>query len=303
MPLVPPVQPWPAQPLGGRVVLVTGGAQGIGRGIAQAVLGAGGAVVIGDSDVDAGHACIEEWDAGAAAMFVRLDVAKEASIRRFVDAAAKAYARIDGLVNNAAIADPDAGPLEKLDLATWNRYLATGLTSALLCTRQALPQLRESKGAVVNIASTRALQSEPDTEAYAAVKGGLVALTHALAMSLGPDVRVNCISPGWVPTDAWRKPNARRRLGGYRAGTTRSIPSAARARRRTSARSPCTCSRRPRASPPARTSWWTAACRGACATTDRPRAAAISPTCCRRGSDSAARLPRRAGAPRPSAKA
>jgi NAD(P)-dependent dehydrogenase (short-subunit alcohol dehydrogenase family) len=67
------------------------------------------------------------------------------------------------------------------------------------------------RGAVLNIASTRAIQSEADTEAYAASKGGLVALTHALAVSLGPDIRVNCISPGWVPTEAWRKPTARRR--------------------------------------------------------------------------------------------
>lgn len=213
MSLLPPVRPLPARPLGGRVVLVTGGAQGIGRGIAQAVLGAGGAVVIGDTDVDAGRACLDEWDAGAAALFVRLDVSKEASIRRCVDRAAKAFGRIDGLVNNAAIADPESGAVGRLALSEWNRHLATGLTSAFLCTRQALPLLRQSQGAVVNIASTRAAQSEPDTEAYAAVKGGLVALTHALAVSLGPEVRVNCISPGWVPTDAWRKPTARRRPG------------------------------------------------------------------------------------------
>lgn len=211
MTLVPPVQPHPARPLAGRVVLVTGGAQGIGRGIAQAVLGAGGAVVVGDSDEDAGRACLDDWDAGAAAMFVRTDVSREASIRRFVDSALKAYGRIDGLVNNAAIADPGTGPVERLALTEWNRHLATGLTSVFLCSRQAAAALREARGAIVNIASTRAHQSEPDTEAYAAVKGGVVALTHALAVSLGPDVRVNCISPGWVPTDAWRKPAARRR--------------------------------------------------------------------------------------------
>ena len=65
-------------------------------------------------------------------------------------------------------------------------------------TKHAAPHLRRVRGAIVNIASTRALQSEPDTEAYAAAKGGLVALTHALAMSLGPQVRVNCVSPGWI---------------------------------------------------------------------------------------------------------
>lgn len=211
MTLAPPVAAWPAHPLGGRVVLVTGGAQGIGRGIAQAVLGAGGAVVIGDTDMDAARACLADWDAGAAAMAVRLDVSREPSVRRFVEAALAAYGHIDGLVNNAAIADPDNGPVERLELAQWNRVLAANLTSAYLCTRHATAALKDAGGAVVNIASTRATQSEPDTEAYAAAKGGLVALTHALAVSLGPDVRVNCISPGWVPTDAWRKPASRRR--------------------------------------------------------------------------------------------
>jgi NAD(P)-dependent dehydrogenase (short-subunit alcohol dehydrogenase family) len=144
-------------------------------------------------------------------MFVRLDVAREVSVRNFVASAHRTYGRIDGLVNNAGIADPHTGPIAKLALADWNRYLATGLSGAFLCTRYAVDALRAAGGAVVNIASTRALQSEPDTEAYAAAKGGLVALTHALAVSLGPEVRVNCISPGWVPTDAWRKPSSRRR--------------------------------------------------------------------------------------------
>lgn len=202
----PPIPPPDQQPLRGRVVLVTGGAQGIGRGIAQAVLGAGGAVAIGDVDAEAGKACLREWDAGAAALFLRLDVGRESSVRRFVQAAQGVYGRIDGLVNNAGIADPHTGPIAELALADWNRYLAVNLTGPMLCVREAAPALCESGGAIVNIASTRALQSEPETEAYAATKGGLVALTHALAVSLGPRVRVNCISPGWVPTDAWQKP-------------------------------------------------------------------------------------------------
>ena len=95
--------------------------------------------------------------------------------------------------------------MEKLALREWNRRIGTNLTAAFLMTKHAATLLRRSGGAIVNIASTRALQSEPDTEAYAASKGGLVGLTHALAMSLGPEVRVNCVSPGWIAHTPVRK--------------------------------------------------------------------------------------------------
>jgi len=206
----PAITEYGAQPLHDRVVLITGGAQGIGRGIAQAVLGAGGSVMIGDLDVDAGHACLAEWNAGQRAAFSRLDVTREASVQRWINAALKRFGKIHGLANNAAIVDPHVTSLPELALATWNRYIATNLTGAFLCSKYALPELAKAHGAIVNIASTRALQSEPDTEAYAASKGGLVALTHAMAISAGPAVRVNAILPGWIATDAWRKPATRR---------------------------------------------------------------------------------------------
>lgn len=199
-----------AQPMRDRVVLITGGAQGIGRGIAQAVLGAGGSVMIGDLDTEAGQACLREWQVGDRAAFRQLDVAREASVRRWVEAALTRFGHIDGLVNNAGIADPHQGPLHQLSLDKWNRYLSTNLTGAFLCSKHALPALTTAGGAIVHIASTRALQSEPDTEAYAASKGGLVALTHAMAVSAGPAVRVNAILPGWIATDAWQKPQTRK---------------------------------------------------------------------------------------------
>lgn len=210
MPLTPAIAEHPSQPLRDRVVLITGGAQGIGRGVAQAVLGAGGSVMIGDLDMDAGRACLAEWNAGSRAAFGRLDVSREASVQSWINAAVKRFGHIDGLVNNAGIADPHQGKLAELSLAAWNRYLGTNLTGAFLCSKHALPALAKDHGAIVNIASTRALQSEPDTEAYAASKGGLMALTHAMAISAGPAVRVNAILPGWIVTDAWRKPAARR---------------------------------------------------------------------------------------------
>jgi NAD(P)-dependent dehydrogenase (short-subunit alcohol dehydrogenase family) len=196
-------------PLKDRVVLVTGGAQGIGRGIAQAVLGAGGQVMLGDLDAEAGRACLAEWQIGDRAGFATLDVSREASVERWINAALKRFGRIDGLVNNAGIADPHRAPLASLPLADWNRYLATNLTGTFLCSKHALPALAEANGAIVNIASTRALQSEPDTEAYAASKGGMLAFTHALAISAGPAVRVNAILPGWIAVDAWQKPSER----------------------------------------------------------------------------------------------
>lgn len=253
MPLAPPpIEPHAPQPLHGRVVLVTGGAQGIGRAIAQGVLAAGGRVAIGDLDAEAGAACLREWDVGARALFVRMDVAREASVRSFVRRALAAFGRIDGLVNNAGLAQAHAGDITTLTLSDWRRWIDSHLTGAFLCCRHALPALREARGAIVNIASTRALQSEPDTAPYSAAKGGLVALTHALAISEGPRVRANAISPGSPPTPGTSPPIAAARS--WAGATMRSIRSAASANRRTSRGWRCSCCRRRRASSPGRTS-------------------------------------------------
>lgn len=83
--------------------------------------------------------------------------------------------------------------------------IGTNLTGMFLCVKHSVSHLRCARGAIINIASTRAIQSEPNTEAYSAAKGGVLAFTHALAMSLGPDIRVNCISPGWIDVSEWKK--------------------------------------------------------------------------------------------------
>jgi NAD(P)-dependent dehydrogenase (short-subunit alcohol dehydrogenase family) len=180
-----------------KVALVTGAAQGIGRATAQLLAARGYRVAI--ADVQAGKG------AGGGLQFFRCDVAKEPAVRACIRGVVKRFGRLDALVNNAAITGPDNGPVEKLSLRDWNRRIGVNLTGAFLMAKHAVPHLRRARGAIVNIASTRALQSEPDTEAYAASKGGLVALTHALAMSLGPEVRVNCVSPGWIAHEAVRK--------------------------------------------------------------------------------------------------
>ncbi|HEY8250426.1 MAG TPA: SDR family oxidoreductase [Burkholderiales bacterium] len=175
-----------------KVALVTGGAQGIGRATALLLAGRGYQVAVADVQ-------------RSELFSVRTDVSREPSARACVRAVVKRFGRLDALVNNAGLTGPASGPIEKLPLKDWNRRLAVNLTGAFLMAKHAVPHLRRARGAMVNIASTRALQSEPDTEAYAASKGGLVALTHALAMSLGPEVRVNCISPGWISHKPVRK--------------------------------------------------------------------------------------------------
>lgn len=180
-----------------KVALVTGGAQGIGRATALLLAGRGYRVAVADV------APIKRPEPGL--RFWKCDVSRESSVRACVRGVVNRFGRLDALVNNAGLSGPSSGPVEKLPLKDWNRRLGVNLTGAFLMAKHAVPHLRRARGAIVNIASTRALQSEPDTEAYAASKGGLVALTHALAMSLGPEVRVNCISPGWIAHQPVRK--------------------------------------------------------------------------------------------------
>lgn len=194
----------------GRVVLVTGGGQGIGKGIVRRLLDEGAHVVIADVDDEAGRETAAAYAGRGPVHFVHTDTSDEASVRAAVDETVHVFGRVNGLVNNAGIADPGKARVETLALEVWNRVLAVNLTGYFLCVKHAAPHLRTAGGAVVNIASTRALMSEPHTEAYSASKGGIVALTHALAVSLGPAVRVNCISPGWIAVEAWQKTGARR---------------------------------------------------------------------------------------------
>lgn len=186
-------------------MLVTGGAQGIGKGIAFHLLKEGHKVVIVDVDEEAGRETADSFEAIGEVHFVKADTGDDASVREAVRQAITHFGHLDGLVNNAGIADPGNTPIEDLSIEAWERVIRTNLTGYYLCTRYCVPHLRERGGAIVHIASTRALQSEPHTEAYAASKGGIVALTHALAVSLGPAIRVNCISPGWIVVSDWKK--------------------------------------------------------------------------------------------------
>lgn len=174
-----------------KTAIVTGAAGLIGRGICQALLADGWTVAAFD---------LKPGPDGTRSVIC--DVGDEASVTAAF--AELGWEALDLLVNNAGIAQPDRGPMAELSLAEWRKVTDSHLTGAFLISRAALPLLGdagEGGGAIVNMVSTRAFMSEPNTEAYAASKGALVALTHAMAISLGPKVRVNAIAPGWITDD------------------------------------------------------------------------------------------------------
>jgi len=193
-----------------KVAIITGGAQGIGKALAKTFLEKGCRAVIADNDHEAGEETMGEYASEGRIEFIPADVSSEHDVARLIEMTATRFGRIDILVNNAGVSANR--PLEELSLEDWNRVIGVNLTGPFLCAKHAAPFLRATKGCIVNIASTRAFMSEPGTEAYSASKGGIAALTHALAMSLGPEVRVNCISPGWIDVKGWR-----RRTGSYRS--------------------------------------------------------------------------------------
>lgn len=198
-----------------KTAIITGGGQGIGKAIVQAFSHHEANVVIAEKDEEAGKEVIN-WLVGKggnreAFHFVACDVAKEEDVHRLIEESVRKFKRIDFLINNAGVSN--FKPFLELSVEEWDQVLNINLRGAFLCSKFAAPYLKEHhKGSIINIASTRALMSEPGSEAYAASKGGLVALTHAMAMSLGPDVRVNAISPGWIEVRDWKKSSQRQQV-------------------------------------------------------------------------------------------
>lgn len=180
-----------------KIALVTGGAHGIGRAVA-ARLAADAKVFFVDIDVATGKQTEDELRAqDLDVSFLAGDVASNLAVISMAEHIRDEYGRLDWLVNNAGVSHFQT--LADTTAEEFDRVLAVNLRSAFLFAKHFANLLAVTgSGAIVNIASTRALMSEPGNEAYAASKAGLLGLTHALANSLGPAVRVNAICPGWI---------------------------------------------------------------------------------------------------------
>jgi NAD(P)-dependent dehydrogenase (short-subunit alcohol dehydrogenase family) len=189
-----------------KIMAVTGGGQGIGRAIAFYFAKAGYAVSIADMDEDAGMETLDKVkEVAALSIFVRTDVSQSEAVRKWMELTVQKLGCPDVFINNAGIMRNT--PFLELSPEDFDRVIAANLRGTFLCSQDVARRMSEAGkgGVIINIASTRAFMSEPGTEAYTASKGGIISLTHGMAISLGPyGIRVNCISPGWIDTRDWQ---------------------------------------------------------------------------------------------------
>ncbi|MFA5468636.1 MAG: SDR family oxidoreductase [Sphaerochaetaceae bacterium] len=178
-----------------KVCVVTGGAQGIGRCITREFATQGALVAFIDKERELGEE--HQKTLPNRAFFYHGDIADEEVLRNFAAKVVALYGRVDYLINNAAI--NLGGIFTPCSYNDFNRVLKVGVSAPYLLTSLLLPHFNQG-ASIVNIGSTRAFMSQANTESYSAAKGAITALTHALAVSLAPKVRVNSVSPGWIET-------------------------------------------------------------------------------------------------------
>ncbi|MGE0803774.1 MAG: SDR family NAD(P)-dependent oxidoreductase [Lautropia sp.] len=191
--------------LQGKVALVTGGGQGIGRASCLAFGAAGATVCVADLDPAAAEAVAAELRAaGADASAVRVDVNSEPEIAAMVGAALERHRRVDVLMNNAGGASSPAFRIGRIDQITardWDATFSVNVRSAFLCTRAVVGPMRErGGGSVINMGSVTGLFPFPGMPAYSAAKAAVISLTKSLAMELAPTIRVNALAPGLIET-------------------------------------------------------------------------------------------------------
>lgn len=188
-----------------KVALVTGAGSGIGRATAILLAQEGARVIVADLNQSSGKGVVATIrQHGGEATFVRVDVSQEEDVKRMVSIAVETYGRIDILVNNAGILL--TGTVVDLSEDEWDRLIAVNLKGVFLCSKHVIPVMRAGGGgAIVNIASTQGLVGVRNGAGYCASKGGVVALTRAMALDhIADNIRVNCVCPGAVDTPLLR---------------------------------------------------------------------------------------------------
>ena len=194
----------------GKVIIVTGGAGGIGKATVNAFSREGGHVVIADLNIDGANATAKEIrDAGGPEpLATQCDVSDEKSVEQTVDAAVEKFGRLDVVVNNAGLMV--FKPITELDTADWIKVLHVDLLGAFYFTKQAFLKMKNG-GAIVNISSVHAIETSPLVAPYAAAKAALVSLTRTSSLEGAPkNIRVNAVLPGAIDTPMlWDNPNVK----------------------------------------------------------------------------------------------
>lgn len=186
------------RPLGGKAVLVTGGARRIGRQIALTLAEAGADVAITyrNSKTEASQTITDISALGSRGLAIECDVRSEDSVRKAMAAAGAVLGRLDVLVNNAAIFE--TVPLDSLTLEQWDAVFETNARGPFLVAKEALKHLRAAQGRIVNIGSLGGLRAWATHAHYGASKAALHSLTQSMARAFAPEVSVNCVAPGWI---------------------------------------------------------------------------------------------------------
>jgi NAD(P)-dependent dehydrogenase (short-subunit alcohol dehydrogenase family) len=206
---------------GGKVVVITGAGSGIGRACAIEFAREDARVALADVDASSAAETAKHIEAhGGTARAIRADVSDWKSVQELVNEVLGTFSKVDVLLNNAAIQINKT--VEDTTPDEWNREIAVNLGGTFLCSKYFLPDLRKTRGCIINMASVNGFFAEPMCAGYCATKGAIIALTKAMAIDHGKDgVRVNCICPGYIDAGlAWKyfesqsDPNAARNAAG-----------------------------------------------------------------------------------------